>query len=213
MCVCVFGIHVLKIAIERWFWEVNLVFGSLIEFHDWLHSCLCFSPLEKLFLKASSTPPRHLLDTWLSVELPNFFLSQSRHLLDTWWIDRESSYPFDSFLTPSGSIKPHLLCLMFLYLDTFSTPISVDGQILNTWLNTLLDTFRHLYLLSFTKVLYILPHAIWTSFLSKALFLHLPNTLISLPIFSLRFLQAFWRVSSLGMLLISHCSCISCFET
>ena len=37
-----------------------MVFGSLVELHAWLHSCLCFSLLEKLFLKASSTPPWHL---------------------------------------------------------------------------------------------------------------------------------------------------------
>ena len=37
-----------------------MVFGSLVELHARLHSYLCFSLLEKLILKASSTPPRHL---------------------------------------------------------------------------------------------------------------------------------------------------------
>ena len=37
-----------------------MVFGSLVELHVGLQSCLCFSHLEKLFLKASSTPPRYL---------------------------------------------------------------------------------------------------------------------------------------------------------
>ena len=37
-----------------------MVFGSLVELHAWLHSSLCFSLLEKLFLKACSTPLRHL---------------------------------------------------------------------------------------------------------------------------------------------------------
>ena len=37
-----------------------MVFGSLVELHVGLHSCLCFSLLEKLLLKASSTPPRYL---------------------------------------------------------------------------------------------------------------------------------------------------------
>ena len=93
---------------------------------------------------ASSSPLRHLLDTWLSVELPSFFLSQSRHLLDTWWVDRESSCPLDSFSTPGGLIKPHLLCLMFctstlprhLYLST--TKSSTFGS--TPW-STPLDTF------------------------------------------------------------------------
>ena len=34
-----------------------MVFGSLGELHVGLHSCLCFSFLEKLLLKASSMPP------------------------------------------------------------------------------------------------------------------------------------------------------------
>ena len=37
-----------------------MVFESLVELHAWLHSYLYFSLLEKLFLKTSSTPPRHL---------------------------------------------------------------------------------------------------------------------------------------------------------
>ena len=61
VCVCVFlRIHVLKIFIERWFWELNMLIGSLVELHVGLHSCLCFSHLEKLVLKACSTPPRYL---------------------------------------------------------------------------------------------------------------------------------------------------------
>ena len=35
VCVCVFGIHVLKIAVDRWFWEVYMVFGSLVVLHVW----------------------------------------------------------------------------------------------------------------------------------------------------------------------------------
>ena len=37
-----------------------MVFGSLVELHVGLHSCLCFSLLEKLLLKVGSTPPRYL---------------------------------------------------------------------------------------------------------------------------------------------------------
>ena len=33
-----------------------MVFRSLVELRAWLHSCLCFSLHEKLFLKASLTP-------------------------------------------------------------------------------------------------------------------------------------------------------------
>ena len=96
MCVRVFGIHVPKFAVERWFWEVYMVFESLFELHIGLHSYLRFLLLENLFLKASLTPLRHLLDTLLSVELLKLFLIvisiASRNLVDrscfcscTWW--------------------------------------------------------------------------------------------------------------------------------
>ena len=136
--VCVFGIHVLKIGVKRWFWKVYMVFGSLVVLHIWLHSYLCFSLFEKMFLKACSTPPRHLATCWAS---KLFFLSQSRHLLDTWWIDRESSCLLDSFSTARSidraSIRDMVLCssthawhlhlLMAIFLDTY--------------LDRLLDTF------------------------------------------------------------------------
>ena len=124
VCVCVFGIHVFKIAVERWFWEVYMVFGSLVELHVGLHLCLCFLLLEKLLLKTSLTPPQHLLDTLLSVELLKcfyflfFILSQSWQLLNTWWINRENSCLLDSFSTAGGSIE-----LLFLHLmGCSSTP-------------------------------------------------------------------------------------------
>ena len=37
-----------------------MLIRSLVELHVGLHSYLCFSHLEKLVLKASSTPPRYL---------------------------------------------------------------------------------------------------------------------------------------------------------
>ena len=50
-----------------------MLIGSLVELHVRLHSCLCFPHLEKRFLKASLTPLRYLLDSWLSVKLPSTF--------------------------------------------------------------------------------------------------------------------------------------------
>ena len=46
----------LKIVVGRCFWEFKMLIGSLVELHAWLHSYLCFSLLEKLFLSN--------LDTW-----------------------------------------------------------------------------------------------------------------------------------------------------
>ena len=37
-----------------------MLIGSLVELNVGLHSCLCFSHLEKLVLNAGSTPPRYL---------------------------------------------------------------------------------------------------------------------------------------------------------
>ena len=96
------------------FWELKMLFGSLVE----LHICLCFSPLEKTFLK--SWLDSSSIASYLS-SLLSFFLSQSRQHLDTWWIDWESFWPLHSFSTPCRSIKPLILLLVFLFLDSFST--------------------------------------------------------------------------------------------
>ena len=132
MCVCVLEILVLKsFLIERLFWEIFVLIGSLVELYVGLHSYLCFSPLEKLFWKASSTPPRYLAICRASQA---FFLTQSQHLLDTWWIDRESSCLLDSSLTPRGLIKllflNLILCCSIPQLSTTSssTPTSTTSS-------------------------------------------------------------------------------------
>ena len=160
---------------------------------------------------------RHLLDTsstpcYLS-SFSSFFISQSWQLLDTWWIDRESSCFLDSFSTPSGSIE-------LLFLDLMSCS-SILARYLSCW-----QVFsrhlpwqlpRHLIYRDLLKVLYKPPRAIRTSFHLVSLsiaFCFLSQTLSSHSNLNpQRFLQAFSRFSSLGKLLISHSSCISCFET
>ena len=52
---------------------------------------------------------------------------QSRHLLNTWWIDRESSYLFDSSSTPSRLIE-----LLFLNLTLCCSIASSIPQLLRT---------------------------------------------------------------------------------
>ena len=92
-----------------------MLIGSLVELHVGLHSCLCFSHLEKLLLKSSSTPPQYLLDTLLSIELIQLFLiaipTTSRHLVDRSSY-RESSCLLDSFSTLGRSIELLFLDLM-----------------------------------------------------------------------------------------------------
>ena len=178
-----------------------MVFGSLVVLYVWLHSCLCFSLLEKLFLKTCSTPPQHQAICWA---FKFFFLSQSRHLLDTWWIDWESSYLLDSFSTARSIDRAFVLDMvvcsltysLHLYLSTtiFSTPTSIDVST---------PSSVEIYWWPIYS-----PHTIRISFLSIFLSIpltfHLPNLSHSLQTSSSRFLQVFSKFSSLGKLLISH---------
>ena len=130
-----------------------MVFGSLVKFYVGLHSCLCFSLLEKLLLKASLTSLRYLLDTSLIPcclsSFLSFFILQSRQLLDTLWIDRESSCLLDSFSTAGGLIELLFLHLMgcsstpLRYLFLSKTISSISSSIV---VSIPLDTFicRHL---------------------------------------------------------------------
>ena len=74
-----------------------------------------FFPSWKTIFKQS----QHLFDTWLFVELLSCFLSQSWQLSIARWIDRESSWPFDSFLTASRSIEILLHALFFTCFESF----------------------------------------------------------------------------------------------
>ena len=150
---------------------------------DCIHVCV-FHFSKKLLLKACSTPPQHLLNTLLSVELLKLFLIvvstaswylvdrsrkllPPRYLLDSWWID------WASILASDG-----------LFLNTSSILVSVEDHFLDTFPDSCLDTSRHLHLSRFTEGLFKLPRAIWPSFrsisLSIALSFLVPNTLISL---------------------------------
>ena len=173
-----------------------------------------------VFFTSQKTAFKSWLDTssipcYLSSFL-SFFLSQSWQLLDTWWIDRESSCLLDSFSTAGGSIELMFLYLMvcsstppgYLYLSktNFLTPLLIDvTTILNT--SSIEIYWGFIYTSSCDQTLISLDLSLDSSFIS------LPNNLISLQSWSSRFLQAFSRFSSLGKLLISHSSCISCFET
>ena len=116
---CVFEIQVLlKIFVERCFWEVKNVTWII----GWVAYLIAFM---SVFFSSRKSVLKSWLDTssiasYLSSFL-SFFLSQSRQHLDTWWIDWEIFWPLDSFSTPGGSIEPHILLLVFLFLNSFST--------------------------------------------------------------------------------------------
>ena len=133
MCVCFFlEIHVIKIIIKRWFWEINMLSGSLVELLVGLHSCLCFSHLEKLILNAGSTPRG-------SIELLFLVLlscSSIRQLSTTISLDTSStdiSIPLDNcicqdlllvlFKHPMWSVS-HFTRSLSQYVSDFSLKLS-----------------------------------------------------------------------------------------
>ena len=196
VCVCACALH---IFVERWFWELKKLTGSLFELYAWLHSYLCFSLLEKWFLSyfdTSSIPPRHLA-ICRALKLCSYRnLDRSS---TTRWIDRESSWTFDSFSTHGGSIKPHLLCLMFLYLNTC----------IYRWQNPR-HLARHLYLSRITEALYIGLSQSGSHFLnlSRSIHSYSPPKHFLLPLnLQLTWFSAFPCFKSLGI-----CSCSLIFH-
>ena len=182
---------------------------------DCIHVCVFHSRKTsfKKWLDTSSIPPRHLA---VCQDSSNF----SYHNL------ANSSIPSGSIeKAPASSIASrHLVDRSRFYswiwwivarylLDTSA----VDKHFLDTYLNSFLNTSQHLICQALLKVLFKPPRAIQSSFhlisLSIAL-CFLSQTLSSHSNLNpRRFLQAFSSFSSLGKLLISHSSCISCFET
>ena len=120
-----------------------MLFGSLVELHIWLHSCLCFSLLWKTVFKAISTAPRHLSSPGFSIEIFSWFLLQSQHLSTTRWIDQEISCLLDSFLTPLDRSRSsymhcfsHVLHLSFILssiTSCFITFMHFYGFFVATW--------------------------------------------------------------------------------
>ena len=214
VCVCVFmGSFVLKIFVERWFWELKTLIGSLVELHAWLHSYLCFSLLEKWFLSnldTSSIPSRHLAICWA---LKVFSYCN---------LDRSSIAGGLNDKVPRPSIAFWQLvdwssfssCVFALFLDTFSTVVSVEVVFLNTFLDRWLDTsicreLLRTYIYSFFAIRFSFLRSLSTCphlFISQTLSLSLQT---SSPVI----FQAFSSFPSLGKLLISFIYMHSCFET
>ena len=173
VCVCVcLGSMCLKLLWRDDFESLNCWLDPWLScVLDCIHVCV-FLFSKNCFWKLA----RHLLDIWLSVELPSFFLSQSRLILDSWWIDRESSWTLDSWGIDRASLPVSLLCSLTpprqLHLLTlfFLTPSSTDGS-------TPLDTSICRELLRI--YIYALRDSVLISSISFALSVpvHLPNTL------------------------------------
>ena len=136
-----------------------MLIGSLVELHAWLHSYLCFSLLEKLFLSnldTSSTPGYLSSFSTSYLNLDSFSIAM--------WIDRQTFWTLDSFSIASGSIE--LLYYLFYWivprqlhlpkpimLDTYSTPLdtSICRDLLNSYIYVQCDLFLTFLDLSLDK--------------------------------------------------------------
>ena len=180
VCMCVFGISVLKIFVERWFWELKMLIGSSVELHAWLHSYLCFSLLEKQFwsnLDTSSLPPWHLA------------ICRALKVFSYLNLNRSSTVGGLNEKVPGPSIASRQLvdrlsfssCVFTSFLDTFSTAASVDVDFLDTFLDRWLDTSICQELLRI--YIFFLPNPVLISSISLDLsaLVHLPNTISLTP--------------------------------
>ena len=161
-----------------------MLIGPFVELHVGLHSCLCFSHLVKLVLKAGLTPPRYFLDTLLSVELLQLFLIAfliasrylvdrsrkllpPRQLLDTWWIDRASVLGSDELFLDTSSI-PQLLMAISLIPSQIAISIPLDTCIYRALLRIYIFVLRDPILISSIS-------------LDQSAPVHLPNTISLTP--------------------------------
>ena len=157
-----------------------MLIGSLVELHAWLHSYLCFSFLEKLFLSN--------LDSFSTPGYLSSFSTSFSHYLDSFSIvggSIEFLYYLFCWIIPQ-QILDSCICRSLLC----TTPVSTTLFIEIYW--------TPIYLFSVIRLSFCsTSFSIYPSF-------HLPNLSHSLQTSSSRFLQAFSSFSSLGKLLISH---------
>ena len=192
-----------KILIERWFWEIIVLIGSLIELHVGLHSYLCFSPLKKLVLKkwldTSSIPPRHLAICRASQafsyrnpdnsSIPGGSIEKAptssiapRHL-----VDRSSFYSWNWFFVAR-------------YLLDTST---VGDQFLDTYLDSFLDTSQYLNCRALLKGLYILPSRSFSHFFDLSRFVRTCSSPKHSLFHSQSLLQGFFKLFQVFLHLVS----------
>ena len=123
-----------------------------------------------------------------------------RQLFDTWWIDRASVVGSDSLLLDTFLI-PQMSMTIFSIPTSIDSLIPLDTCICRDLLRVYIFSFRDPFLISSICLDLFAP-------------VHLPNTLSFAPNLFLEIFQAFFKFFfSLGKFLISHSSCISCFET
>ena len=187
VCVCVFW---RSLCSKFWNWETILRDFCVVWIIGWVVCWIAFisvfftsrKTVLKNWLDTSSTPPRYHAICRASQA---FFLTQSRHLLDTWWIDRENSCLLDTWWIDRASV----LESDSLFLDTST----VDDQILDTYLNSFLDTSAVEHYWRIYIFLLCDPSLISSIFLDMSVIVHLPNTLIFTPNLFLKDSSSFFK--------------------
>ena len=177
-------------SVERLFWEIIMLIGSLVELYVGLHSCLVFLLLKNCFKKLA----RHLLDTLLSIELLKPFSYRnpdSSSILGGSVENAPASSIASRHLVDRSSFCSWIWFLVARYLLDTST---VDVHFLDTYLDSFLDTFRHLHLSRFTKGLYILSSRSVSHFFNLSVPIHLPNTLFLTPNLFLCEFSSFFKI-------------------
>ena len=154
-----------------------MLIGSLVELYVGLHSYLCFSPLEKLFWKVGSTPPRHFLDTLLSIELlkPFSYRNLNTSSIPGGSIEKVSA----SSIAPRHLVDRSSFCswIWFFVAQYLLDTSAVDDQFLDTYLVSFLNTSRYLICRALLKVLFKPPSWSVSHFFDLSTPVHLPNTL------------------------------------
>ena len=175
MCVCFGDPCAQNFWIERLFWEIIVLIGSLVELHVGLHSCLCFSPLKKLVLKCGSTPLWYLIDTLVSVELLKPFSYRNPD---------SSSIPGGSIeKAPASSIAPrHLVdrSSFCSWIWFFVARYLLDTSAVEHYWKSYLNLHRNLSLISSISLDLFAP-------------VHLPNTLSFTSNLFLKFSSSFFK--------------------
>ena len=181
-----------------------MLIGSLVELHAWLHSYMCFSLLEKLFLSnldSFLTPPRHLAIYRVFQLLIIAILIASQQLGGS--IDKISGPSIASRQLVDWS-SFFIIFSVELFLNKSLTVASVEA--FYAWhlsRNLLTPLFVEIYWTTIYSFR-VIHFSFCSILLSIYPFFHLPNFSHSLQTSSSRFLQAFSRFSLLGKLLISH---------
>ena len=175
-----------------------MLIRSLVELYVGLHSCLRFSPFKKLFWKAGSTPSRHLLNTLLSVELfkPFSYRNPDNSSIPGGSIENA----FASSIAPRHLVDRSSFCswIWFFVARYLLDTSVVEGQFLDTYLDSFLDTSRYLicralhYWRFYLNVLHDLSFISLTS-LDLSVPVHLPNTLSFTPNLFLKVSSSFFK--------------------